>query len=126
MNPDILTMTDEEFLAMRRARRAARAEAAKPKLEVAVSPKIVEAVKANPTSLRISARAADGTTVIDRPRQTEVIEVLEVDAEGRPALARRFDVATNAWGLCEYREGYRQPAGAVSDYSPLSALERGR
>jgi len=34
-----------------------------------VSPQLAEAAKANPQSVRISANAADGTTVVDRPWQ---------------------------------------------------------
>ena len=55
----------------------------KPKVQVTaeVSPKMAEAVKANPASLqvRVSADAADGTTIVERPRRTEAIEVLAVD-----------------------------------------------
>jgi hypothetical protein len=100
----------------------------KPKLEVktALSPKMTEAVKVNPASLqvRVSAEAADGTTVIERARQTEIVEVLEVDGQGRPSLARRLDCTTNEWSLVEYYGGYRPSSGVVHEYNPLAALRR--
>jgi hypothetical protein len=43
--------TDEEFLARLAARRAKRLEASKPRLTLNVSPRIVEAVKADPDSV---------------------------------------------------------------------------
>jgi len=94
----------------------------KPAVVATVSEKLAEAARVNPESVRISATAEDRTIVVDRPRRTEVLEVLEVDGDGRPALARRYDVATGEWGIVEFNQGYRQPSGAVSDYNPLSAL----
>ena len=100
----------------------------KPKLQVTaeLSPKVAEAVKANPASLqvRVYAEAQDGTAVVERPRRTEAIEVLEVDGEGRPKLARRHDFATNEWTTVEFDQGYRR-SGVVSDYNPLDRLKRG-
>jgi hypothetical protein len=98
----------------------------KPKFEVEVTPRMAEAAKANPASVqvRVSADAADGTTVIERVRRTELIEVLEVDREGRPSLARRIDCATGERSMVEFDQGYRQQPGAVSDYNPLDALKR--
>jgi hypothetical protein len=81
-------------LAVIRAEKKAAAEAAKPKVMATVSPKMVEAIKHDPTSLRLSARGADDTVVVDRPRRTEVMEVLEVDREGRPSRVARFDCAS--------------------------------
>ena len=75
-------------------------------------------------TVRVSAKAADDTIVVDRPRRTELLEVLEVDAEGRPSLVRRVDCATGEVGMLEFAGGYRQPAGAVSAYDPLAALRR--
>jgi hypothetical protein len=122
--------TDEEFLARlaeKRARRKAAAaaaeEAAKPKIVAAVTSKIAEAIKHDPGSLRISARAADETTVVDRPRRTEVMEVLEVDALGRPSRVARFECATGERSVLDYVEGYRPAGGAVSVYDPLAALK---
>ena len=91
-----------------------------------LSDKMTEAVKANPESLqvRLSAEAADGTTVVERARRTEVLEVIAVDNKGRPSLARRHDVATNEWTTVEFDQGYRR-SGVVSDYNPLDALKRG-
>jgi hypothetical protein len=68
----------------------------KPQITAEVSPQTAEAVKANPQSLRLSAHSADGVTVIDRPRLFSVLEVLEVDAQGRPPLGRSYDPATNS------------------------------
>ena len=99
----------------------------KPKVQVTaeVSPKMAEAVKANPASLqvRVYADAADGTTIVERPRRMEAIEVLAVDEKGRPSLARRHDLVTNEWTTVEFEGGYRK-SGAVSDYNPLDGLVR--
>jgi hypothetical protein len=81
-------------LAATRARKKAAEEAAKPKIVATVSEKMAEAIKHDPTSLRLSARAEDDTVVVDRPRRTEVMEVVEVDREGRPSRVRRFDCAS--------------------------------
>jgi hypothetical protein len=110
-------------LAAIRARKKAAEEAAKPKVVATVSPKMAEAIKANPTSVRISARAADETVVVDRPRRTDVLEVVEVDREGRPAKVRRMDCATGEVSVLDFVEGYRQAPGAVSVYDPLAALK---
>ena len=88
----------------------------KPKVQVTaeVSPKMAEAVKANPASLqvRVYADAADGTTIVERPRRTEAIEVLAVDEKGRPSLARRHDLVTNEWTTVEFDQGYRRDRSA--------------
>lgn len=120
--------TDEEFLARlaaTRAKRAAERAAAKPKpaIVAVVSEKMAEAVRANPESVRLSARAADDTVVVDRPRRTEAIEVIEVDREGRPALALRHDFTTNERHLVQFEGGYRR-TGVVSDYNPMDGLRR--
>jgi hypothetical protein len=104
--------------------RAKRREAAKPKIEVVVSPKLAEAVKAHPESLRVSAKAVDETMVVERARPTEILEVLEVDREGRPARARRIDCATGDQSVVEFDSGYRLPPGAISNYDPFDALKR--
>ena len=84
----------------------------KPKVQVTteVSAKVAEAIKANPATLqvRVSAGAQDGTTVIERPRRIEVVEVTAVDGEGRPSLGRRHDLATNEWTTVEFDQGYRR------------------
>jgi hypothetical protein len=92
----------------------------KPALVATVSEKLAEAAKANPESVRVSARAADQTVVVDRPRRTEVLEVLEVDVEGRPARARRLDVLTlgNLLALCR---GERVSAGATAFQATFAA-----
>jgi hypothetical protein len=57
---------------------------------VPVSNKVAQVVKANPESVRISARDNDGVSVFERPqhnsaRVTVMVEhVREVDANGRP------------------------------------------
>lgn len=101
----------------------------KPRMEVTteVSPKLTALAKANPASVevRVSARADDGTTHVDPPkRPTELIEVLEVDREGRPALARRIDCETGERSVVEFVDGYRPQGRVVSDYNPLDALKR--
>ena len=113
-----------ELRAKRLAAKAA-AEAAKPKPAViaVVSEKFAEAAKANPESVRLFAKAADETVVVDRPLRTERIEVIEVDREGRSALAVRHDLATNEWSTIEYEGGYRR-TGVVSEYNPMDGLRR--
>jgi hypothetical protein len=110
-------------LAVIRAEKKAAAEAAKPKVVATVSPKMAEAIKANPGTLRVSAKGADETVVVDRPRRTEMLEVLEVDREGRPARVARLDCATGERSVLEYVGGYRQPIGAVSVYDPFAELK---
>jgi hypothetical protein len=60
---------------------------------------------------------------MERPRRTEAIQVLEVDAEGRASLALRHDFTTNERHLVEFEGGYRR-SGVISDYSPLDGLRR--
>ncbi len=99
----------------------------KPKVQVTteVSAKVAEAIKANPATLqvRVSAGAQDGTTVIERPRRIEVVEVTAVDGEGRPSLGRRHDLATNEWTTVEFDQGYRR-TGVQCDYNPPDGLTR--
>lgn len=119
--------TDAEFLARlaaTRARRAAERAAAKPKppIVAVVSEKMAEAVKANPEGVRLSVKAADDIVVIDRPRRTEVIEVLEVEG-CRAKLALRHDLTTNEKHLIEYEGGYRR-TGVVGEYNPMDGLRR--
>jgi uncharacterized membrane protein len=51
-------------------------------------------------------------------------EVVEVNGEGQPKLARVRDRETNAVGVIEMVGGYRAPSGAVSAYDPMDALKR--
>jgi hypothetical protein len=95
----------------------------KPRIELEVSPRIAEAVKAAPQSVRVSARAEE-MALVERARPTEIIQVLEVDEAGRPKLSRRVDCSTGEASLVEYREGYRQGPGAHHEYDPLAALKR--
>jgi hypothetical protein len=110
-------------LAAIRARKKAAAEAAKPKIVATVSEKMAEAIKHDPTSLRLSAKGVDDTVVVDRPRRTEMLEVVAVDAQGRPSRVARVDCASGERSVLEYVEGYRQPNTVVSTYDPLAALK---
>jgi hypothetical protein len=85
---------------------------AKPKVAVVtlpVSPKIAKAVKANPESVRVSARGEDGIAVVEGPRgnpnnvTVRVDLVAEVDAQGLPV-----------WDRC----------GVVHEYNAFDALRR--
>jgi hypothetical protein len=118
---DVFLARIDAIRAKAEAKEAAAAEAAKPKLMVSIPPPMAEAIKANPTTLRVSARATDEVTVVDRPRRTEVIEVLEV-VDARPSRVRRLDCVTGEVSVEDWVGGYRQPAGAISNYSPLDGL----
>ena len=120
--PRIFAAGQEHRKKLEAERLAAEAAKPKPAVMAVVSEKFAAAARANPDSVRVSARSEDDTIVVDRPRRTEVIEVLEVDTEGRPAVARRYDIATGQWGTVEFNQGYRAQPGAVSDYNPLSRL----
>jgi hypothetical protein len=98
----------------------------KPKSTVVaeVSEKVAAAARANPDSVRVAARAADDTVVVERAKRSEVIEVLEVDAQGRPAIVRRVDVETGQSSIVQFVEGYRQPSAVVHAYDPLAGLRR--
>jgi hypothetical protein len=128
--PRLNEESDEQFLARlverqarRKAEAAAREEAAKPRVVATVPPKMAEAIKANPTSLRLSVKGDDEVVVVDRPRRVEVMEVLEVDAAGRPSRVARFECATGDRSVLEYVDGYRQAPGVISQYDPLAALK---
>jgi hypothetical protein len=98
-----------------------------PEVRAPLVGKIAEAAKANPASVevRVVARAEDGTTVIDRPRQREIVQVLDIEpGTCRPARARHIDCATGDVSIREYQNGYSQGGGVVSDYNPLDALKR--
>ena len=58
------------------------------------------------------------------PRPREIVQVLEVDGQGRPKLAWVVDCGTGDAGIVEYRDGYRAPSGAVHEYDPLAGLVR--
>jgi hypothetical protein len=119
---EILAGTPPHIREMR-AKRAAKRAAAKPAVVAVVSEKFAQAAKANPESVRLTAKAVDDTIVMERPRRTEAIQVLEVDAQGRPALGLRHDFTTNERHLVEFDQGYRR-TGVISDYSPLDGLRR--
>ena len=115
---------DDVFLARLEEIRARADEAAKPKIVASVSQKMAEAIKANPGSLRLNAKDADDTPVIDRPRRTEVIEVMdEPTVDGKLRRAWRTDCATGERSVIEFVDGYRQPPGAAHVYDPLAALK---
>jgi hypothetical protein len=81
------------------------------------------AIKANPESLRLNARDADGP-VIDRPRRTEIIEVMdEPTVDGRLRRAWRTDCATGERSVVEFEGGYRAPNVVAHVYDPLDALK---
>jgi hypothetical protein len=103
----------------RRPPRKAKPKPAEPAVVAVVSEKFAEAAKANPEGVRLSVRGADEVVVVDRPRRTEVMEVVEVDREGRPAKVRRMECATGEVSVLDFVEGYRQPSGAISNYDPI-------
>jgi hypothetical protein len=126
--------SDEEFLARlaarrakRKAEKAAAEEAAKSQLTLKVEPQMVEAVKADPRSVRLAARTNTATAgVIQRPEVMEVVEPLEVDG----CTIRRAQITTWRMGearptvaVIDYQNGYRR-GGVVSDYNPLDGLRR--
>jgi hypothetical protein len=123
--------SDEEFLARLAARRAkekakklAAEEAAKPQLVLAVSQETAERARARPESVRISTVREDAIPVVERVRVREIVQPLEVDEAGRVSRARHVDCATGEVSIRDYREGYQQSGGVVSDYNPLDALKR--
>ena len=123
--------SDEEFLARlaarrakRKAEKAAAEEAAKPRLVLPVSQETAERARARPESVRISTVREDAVPVLERVRPREIVQPLEVDVNGRVARARVVDCATGEAGIVDYRNGYRQGPGVVSDYNPLDGLRR--
>ena len=78
-------------------------------MSLPVSEKIAEAVRANPNSVRVSARGEDGIAVVEGPKANptgvtvRVDLVRGVDRDGRPV-----------WPV----------AGAVHEYNPLDALKK--
>jgi hypothetical protein len=102
----------------------------KPKLQLRVneqdlSPRIVEAVRKSPESVEVRVTAKDEElTVVDRPRRTELIEVVETK-EGKVSVARRYDCVTGVNGTlnltraCRYRHGEPDPSAS----SPCPARE---
>jgi hypothetical protein len=99
-----------------------------PAVLVQTSERMAAAVKANPESLRLSAKDVGGVTVIEKPwherrdrlpsdkRQYNTVEVIAVDDNGRPLRAQTKD-----GGLVHYEGGYQQ-SGARHEYNPLDAL----
>jgi hypothetical protein len=115
---------EDVFLARLEKIRAKAEEDAKPKIVASVSAKMAEAIKANPETFRVSARGADETVVVDRPRRTEVIEVMdEPTVDGKLRRAWRIDCATGERSVIEFEGGYRQPNVVAHQYDPLSALK---
>jgi hypothetical protein len=104
----------------KQAEKKAAEEAAKPKLVITPSPEVVAAVKANPGSLRVWAKETEeAVPVTDRPRQMEVIEVLEV-RDARPSLVQRFDCATGQSWLEEWQDGYGPKSSVEHAYDPIA------
>ena len=81
-------------------------------------------VRLRPESVRLSTIRDDGVPVLERVRPREIVQPLEVDVNGRIARARVVDCATGEAGIVDYRNGYRQGPGVVSDYNPLDGLRR--
>lgn len=96
----------------------------KPKLEFRVkeedlSPRVVQAIRKQPESFELRVTARDGeVVVVDRPRQTELIEVVET-REGKASVARRYDCATGAWSMVGFEDGYRR-SGVEHAYDPIA------
>ena len=61
--------------------------------------------------------------MIDGERLKERFEVLEVDAQGRPAWVRRLDCVTGEISEVEFVKGYRPANVVVHQYDPLAALK---
>jgi len=65
-----------------------------PVLTVPVTPQFAEKVAAEPESVRVFVRGADGTTAVERPRHNphnvtvRIDLVTDVDAQGRPIYDR--------------------------------------
>lgn len=110
--------------ARKKAAKAAAEEAAKPRLVLPVSPETAERAQARPESVRISTVTEDAISVVERVRPREIVQVLEVDAEGRPKLSRNVDCGTADVSLVEYRGGYRLPPGTQHEYNPMDGLRR--
>jgi hypothetical protein len=141
---DYSEMTREELIAnppaalvryCKKKREEREARERKAALCAPVSDKMAAAAKSNPESVRVSARADDGVTIIERPwekRPSSNMVVIEVDANGRPVLAQSYDQDTNSFGFVEFRGGYGPPTpdtkaaemqgGARHEYNPLDAL----
>jgi len=141
-------MTREEFLreriaaappallrALEKKKAARQQKLAQQAVLAPVSDKMAAAAKANPESVRVSARADDGVTIIERPwekRPPSGMVVVQVDGNGRPALARSYNQETNSYGFVEFKGGYGPPTpntkaaemsgGARHEYNPLDAL----
>jgi hypothetical protein len=125
--PEAELEPDDVFLARLEKIRAKAEEEKKPKIVASVSAKMAEAIKHDPTSLRLSARGADETTVVDRPRRTEVIEVMdEPTVDGKLRRMWRTDCATGERSVIELVDGYRQPNLVESVYDPYAALKGDR
>jgi hypothetical protein len=95
----------------------------KPLLQLEVSEKAAANAQARPEAVRVVTTGEDDVTSFERPRRTEALEVLEVDSEGRPKLARHYDALTGARGYVEFDQGYRRQAGVRHEYDPLVGLK---
>ena len=96
----------------------------KPTVTLEVPAATAERVRLRPESVRLSTIREDGVPMLERVRPKEIVQVLEVDGDGRPKRARVVDCATGEAGFADYQNGYRQGPGVVSDYNPLDALKR--
>jgi hypothetical protein len=93
----------------------------KPEVTLEVSPKLADTIVANPKGVRVAVSGE--VTVVERARPIEIVEVVRVDAGGRPSLIRRVDCTTGHASMIEMNEGYRA-GGAKHEYNPLDALRR--
>jgi hypothetical protein len=98
----------------------------RPALSLEVSERTAANVRARPEAVRVVTTGEDNATFIDRPRRTELLEVLEVDGQGRPAIARRYDALTGERGIVEFAGGYRRPGDVQHEYDPLAGLSGDR
>src|SRR5260370_26957014 len=96
----------------------------KPMLALEVSERSAVNARARPERVKVVTTGEDDVTHIDRPRRTEMLEVLEVDGQGRPALAPRYDALTGERSLAEVNQGYRQGGGPKHEYNPFAALRK--
>ncbi len=125
---------------------------AKPEYAVKVSEKMDEAIKAQPESFRVVAKAANGTTLVERPTAVERL-LAERAAQARAMQDAAFEKSRpesgervgEPWqgedgvrramvetyrpeggrevGVVEFPGGYRLRPGARSEYNPMDGLK---
>ena len=70
----------------------------KPTVTLEVEPATAAQVQARPESVRLVTMREDDRQAVARVRPKEIVEVLAVDAEGRPKRSRVVDCATGEAG----------------------------